>query len=285
MNNQLEKRIIIIGFVVSFTGVVMNLFWEFINPPGVPSPMIYNVVMGFIMTTFSYIHSRRYFGMLKTNVLFIGTAVISLIMEHYGVVTGEIYGAYHYGTTHGPKIFGTVPVIIPLSWFMFLYPAVLITNELLSGETSLVVFLKKGGNVLSILLYAAIDSIIMTALDILIDPIWTRKGAWFWTEVNQLRPEEVFYQIPVQNYFGWLITAFIIFAIFRSVFFLHRKAYAEKDTLYPLPVYNYIGIAVIGTIQAWFVLKNPGLIFVSVMTLGFISLVSFHKMMQVNQVK
>ena len=280
MTRQFEDKFIIAGFIISFPSILMNLVWDTVNPPGVASPMIYNVIVGCIMSAFTYIHSKRYFGLLKTNVLFFATALITLFMEHYGVVTGEIYGAYHYGTTYGPKIFNTVPYLIPLSWFMFIYPAVIISNEILASESSLISFIQKGGKALSIVLYAALDSIIATTFDILIDPVWTSKGSWFWTELDTLRPEEIFYKIPVQNYFGWLATTFMIFLIFRAVFFLNKTAFSEKDRLYHLPVFNYIGIFIVGTIQAWVVLKNPGLTFVSLMTLGFISLVSLNKILQ-----
>ncbi|MCP4135459.1 MAG: carotenoid biosynthesis protein [bacterium] len=280
MNKQLEKKIIITGFIISFTAILMNLAWDYINPPGVASPLAYNMIIGLVMTGFVYIHSKRYFGFFKANVLFITTALVSWGMEHIGVSTGSIYGTYHYGSIHGLKLFNTVPVLIPLSWFLFLYPAVIISNEILSREKSLVSFLKKGGGAVTIVIFAAVDSIIMTALDLLIDPIWTSRGSWFWTGLDTLRPESVLYKIPVQNYFGWLITTFIIFLIFRTVFFLKKNAFEEKDMLYHLPVYNYIAIFAVGTIEAWILLKSPGVILVSIMTLGFISLVSLYKIFQ-----
>ncbi len=280
MPGQLEKKIIIAGFAISFACIFMNLVWDAVYPPDVTSPMVYNLIVGFIMTTFTFFHSKRYFGLSNTCLLFVVTALISLFMEHYGVVTGAIYGEYHYGTSHGPKIFNTVPFTIPLSWFMFLYPAVIISNEILSWEKSLISSINKGGNAFMIVLYAATDSVIATAFDILTDPIWTSKGAWTWTAIDTLKPEEIFYKIPVQNYFGWLVTTFMIFLIFRTAFFLKKEVTMEKDRLYHLPVFNYIAIFIVGTIQAWFLLKNPGLVFVSIMTLGLISLISLNKIVQ-----
>jgi putative membrane protein len=117
----------------------------------------------------------------------------------------------------------------------------------------------------------------MTALDLLLDPIWTTRGSWFWTGLDKLTPEQIFYNIPVQNYFGWLLTTFIIFLIFRTVFFLKKDSFVEKDKLYYLPVYNYVALFIVWTIEAWFVLKNPCLIFISIMTLGFISIMALYK--------
>jgi len=277
MINKFEIKIIKIGFAISFLSVWMNLFWDYVNKPGEPSPMLYNIIVGSIICGFAYMHSKRYFGMFKTNVLFISAAVISLILEHIGVKTGTIYGEYHYGTIIGPKLFGTVPILVPLAWFFLLYPSVIISNEILSGKRSLVSFIKKGGGVFQIVIFAAFDSIIMTALDLLLDPIWTTRGSWFWTGLDKLTPEQIFYNIPVQNYFGWLLTTFIIFLIFRTVFFLKKDSFVEKDKLYYLPVYNYVALFIVWTIEAWFVLKSPGLIFISIMTLGFISIMALYK--------
>ncbi len=38
-----------------------------------------------------------------------------------------------------------------------------------------------------------------------------------------------------------------------------------------------MGIFVIGTIEAWIVIKSPGIIFVSIMTLGLISIMALYK--------
>ena len=277
ISKEIEKKILLIAFFLTFCAILMNIVWDIINEPHEAPHVFYNMIMGVIATGFAYIHSKRYFGLIKTNVLFFATTIISFLMEHFGVETGAIYGQYHYGTIYGPKLFDTVPIIIPLSWFLFLYPAVIISNEILSGSKSLVSFIQKGGGAVQIIVFAAFDSIVMTALDILIDPICTTRGSWFWTGLDALRPEEIFYKIPVQNYFGWLVTTFLIFAVYRTVFFLKKNTYEEKDKLYFLPIYNYVGIFVIGTIEAWIVIKSPGIIFVSIMTLGLISIMALYK--------
>lgn len=273
----IEEKLIIAGFIISFIAVLMNLVWDFALPRGVASPIIYNIIIGCCMTAFAYIHSKKYFGLFKTNTLFIATVLISLPMEYFGVVAGKIYGEYYYGTIYGPKIFETVPFIIPLSWFLFLYPVIIITNEILPKERSIILLVKKGGGVVQIIVFAVFDSLVMTALDLLIDPIWTSRGSWFWTGLDKLRNEEILYKIPVQNYFGWLLTTFLIFIIFRTVFFMKKDTYVEKDKLYFLPIFNYIGVFIVGTIEAWILLKSQGVIFVAIMTTGTFSLISFYK--------
>lgn len=275
-----SNKLILFCFSVSLAGIFMNLVWDAINPPGVASPMFYNLLVGAVMAIFTFLHSARYFGRDKAIFFFLTTALISFLMEYFGVLNGDIYGAYHYGSSHGPKALDTVPYIIPLSWFMFIYPAIIITNELLNNAVRQVKGRKAAGWLLWIVVFAALDSLIATSLDVLIDPIWTSKGAWVWTEVDSLRNEDIFYKIPVQNYFGWLLTTFIIFFLFRVVFFNTDSCAYKKDGLYYLPVINFIAIFAVGTLQVWFFLKSPGVTLVSIMTMGLISLVALANMLQ-----
>jgi uncharacterized membrane protein len=268
MSEKLEKTLMAIGFTVALVAILANLVWDYF---GMNSPFWYNIPIGLIMTTYAYIHGRRYFGAFRINTLFVLTFVISFIMEHLGVSTGLPFGSYFYGDLHGPKVLGTVPVLIPFSWFMFLYPAVIISNELLDGWRPLKDLLEGRPGIVRTVIYALTDSIVLTSLDIIIDPVWVFRGAWTWTETGSIAPGQLFYGIPVLNYFGWLFTSFIIFIIFRSIFF-GRESKAGKDTHYYLIVMNFIVAFIVGCIESWVLLKNTGVIFVSIMVHGLISL-------------
>ncbi len=65
--------------------------------------------------------------------LFFGLSfVISFIMEELGVRTGLIFGPYHYSDMLGPKV-SNVPVLIPLGWFMMIYPSWVVARAILRG--------------------------------------------------------------------------------------------------------------------------------------------------------
>ncbi len=270
----MEKRLVLAGFILFFIATWMNLV---LDAAGITSPAWYNVAMGLLFTITTIIHGARYFGRFRTGVLVIVTAVISFVMEFAGVKTGMIYGEYYYGSGLGPKILDTVPFIIPLSWFMFMYISMIMTNVILSGKGSLAEFLKRKAGAVEIFVYAFVDSVAMTALDIIIDPICAHKGAWVWTGLRQLPPERVLFNIPVQNFFGWFVTTMIIFTLFRAAFFLRKDVYSDKDGIYYLPVFNYAAIFAVGTIMSWTVIQNTGVIFVSIMTLGTISVTGLYR--------
>ena len=49
------------------------------------------------------------------------------------VATGAIYGPYHYTNQLGPKL-GHVPLLIPIAWFMLIYPSYVIANLIADGQ-------------------------------------------------------------------------------------------------------------------------------------------------------
>ncbi|NOY98210.1 MAG: carotenoid biosynthesis protein [Chloroflexi bacterium] len=120
--------------------------------------------------------------------------VISILFESVGVLTGWVYGPYHYTRLLGPLIFGLVPTPIPLAWFMMLYPALVIAEHLTPSDWP------RGRTILGV---AALGGLAMTAWDLVIDPIMVQAGRWIW-EV-----EGAYYGIPLQNFWGWWLTTFV----------------------------------------------------------------------------
>jgi putative membrane protein len=250
-------------FAIVLLSIYLNLVWD---AAGMISPVYYNTVMGTIFTCFALLHGNTYMGRKSIVVLAVLAFVISFIMEYAGVKTGFIYGEYHYGTVLGPKAFDTVPWLIPLSWFMFMYVSTVTVDAAFGGRYM-------GWAVP--LLFAVLDSIAMTALDVLIDPLWVKRGTWMWTAIQSLPAGSVFYGIPVQNYFGWLLTTIIIFIPYRIVLFRNSTDSAVRDLDFFLPCLIYASITGVGCIESWTVLSNTGVLFVALMTGGVFSIAAF----------
>jgi putative membrane protein len=53
----------------------------------------------------------------------------------------------------------------------------------------------------------------MTASDLVVDPILSGPTfrAWVWETAGP------YYGVPVQNYLGWIVTAFTVYLLYRSV--------------------------------------------------------------------
>jgi uncharacterized membrane protein len=91
-----------------------------------------------ILVLFSLTHALYALGWRHTLVFFTTSAVISWAFEQVGVATGAIYGPYHYTDVLGVRL-GHVPLLIPLAWFMMIYPSYVIAN-LIADATRLRIY-------------------------------------------------------------------------------------------------------------------------------------------------
>lgn len=148
---------------------------------------------------FALAHGYERLGWARTLLLLALTFSISLLFESVGVGTGVVYGGYHYTERLGPMFLGLVPYVVPLAWFMMIYPSLVIATRVVPS---------RGKRLTWVALAAAVGALVMTAWDLVLDPIMTWFGYWQW-EV-----EGAYYGVPLQNYLGWWLTAFIIFFTF-----------------------------------------------------------------------
>lgn len=189
-----------IVFLVLF--VYSTIIAEILELPGIPGGVSTKTIF---MLFFSLFHAWYLIGWKKTLVFFIITAGVSWGYEQAGVETGLIYGKYHYTDYLGEKI-GHVPVIIPLAWFMMIYPSYIIANIIFSGKPLLL-----QNPISKIILLSLLSAVVMTAWDFVIDPYLSGPtvNAWIWEEGG------TYFGIPVHNFFGWILTTFSIYLIYR----------------------------------------------------------------------
>ena len=163
-----------------------------------------------ILVLFSLTHALYALGWRHALVFFATSAVISWAYEQVGVATGAIYGLYHYTDYLGPKL-GHVPLLIPLAWFMMIYPSYIIAN-LIADDRPI-----GGRSTLKHIVWLSfLSAAVMTAWDLIIDPILSGPNiqAWIW---EQGGPN---FGIPIQNYIGCILTTFTVYLIYRL--FEHR---------------------------------------------------------------
>lgn len=140
----------------------------------------------------------------RQALLFLGlTFGISLLFESIGVLTGRVYGPYHYTDRLGVKVFGLVPLLIPIAWFMMVYPSHVLV-ERLAGAGG-------GARLARTAWLAGLSALAMTAWDLVMDPIMVSSGHWVW------EAKGAYFGIPVRNYAGWLVTTFCIYLLYRLI--------------------------------------------------------------------
>ncbi len=158
--------------------------------------------------TFSLTHASWRLGGRHALLLLGLTFGVSLTFESVGVLTGWIYGPYHYTDRLGPKVFGLVPFLIPIAWFMMSYCA-LVLAETLTGIRGVNSVGQAAG-------MAFLSAMIMTAWDLGMDPVMVTTLHWVW------EAEGAYFGIPVQNYLGWLATTFCIYFPYRLIVARHQ---------------------------------------------------------------
>jgi len=156
------------------------------------------------LTGFSFclLHAGERLGWKRALLLLAFVFGVSLLFESLGVATGLIYGPYHYTEKLGLKFLGLVPYLIAVAWFMMMYPSFVMAEWLISSSWT---------GAKRLLSVAAIGGLIMTAWDVVMDPIMVASNYWVW-EV-----QGAFFGVPLQNYWGWWLTVFTTFVLYLLV--------------------------------------------------------------------
>ena len=130
---------------------------------------------------------------------FAAVVVIALASELGGTSVGIPFGKYEYTGLLGPKIFGKVPFLVPLSWFFMSVPSFDFANRLLGQRTSL---LARLGVAASFLL----------VWDVSLDPAMSHLTPfWAWSKPG------FYYGAPLTNMTGWFMTGVaIMYALHRA---------------------------------------------------------------------
>jgi putative membrane protein len=183
---------------------VYNVIVLYFNLHGLFNPILtpLTTLLGF---GFALLHASLRWNWRAALTLFVISFVVSLAYESIGVATGLVYGPYHYTDKLGPKFLSLVPYLIPAAWFMMMYPSRVIAERVVPSTLR-----QAQGNASGWargLAIAAIGGIVMTAWDVVMDPMMVRGGHWVW-EVNG-----AYFGIPLQNYWGWWLTTFTVFIV------------------------------------------------------------------------
>jgi putative membrane protein len=184
--------------------VVRAWLFDIVRLPGIPGGL---TSLTAIMALFSLTHAWYSVGGRLTAAFFALSAAIAWALEEFGVVTGLLYGGYHYTSYLGARL-GEVPILIPLAWFMMIYPSYVIANLVVARRP-----VGTPAGVAPLVGLAAASAVMMTLWDLVIDPILSGPDvrAWVWESGG------AYFGVPVQNYFGWLVTTFVVYLAYRAL--------------------------------------------------------------------
>jgi len=192
--------------------------------PWIHLPDLGNIGFTLVFVLFAILHCTAFEGGKRTLIFFLISALVSYSMEELGVRTGAIYGPYHYSDMLGAKL-GHVPILIPLAWFMMIYPSWMIARKLLDGADA------EGLGAITAL--ALIAAFVMTAWDTVMDPGMAASGNWVWEQGGP------YFGVPLRNYFGWLLTTFLVYWIAGFAWRGVKRTCSASRRFEALPVLVY----------------------------------------------
>ncbi|MES2556199.1 MAG: carotenoid biosynthesis protein [Bacteroidota bacterium] len=116
---------------------------------------------------------------LAVDLVLVG--IVGFAVEWIGVHTGVLFGDYTYGENLGWKWLD-IPLMISINWIMLSFSSI-----------ACVVHLKVPDGIKALL-----SALLMTGLDVLIEPVAVQSGFWSWNNGT----------IPFYNYVCWFLISF-----------------------------------------------------------------------------
>ncbi len=164
----------------------------------------------------SYLAAVLLSGKKRAAVLLGLLGIYALCIESLAIKTGVPYGEFVYKDVLGNKIFGLTPWTVA-----FAYPPIILLTYWFArlrheaNETGKIIF------------STAFDAML---IDLVLDPAAVRLGFWYWEKGG------FFYNVPLINFMGWLLTASIAAVI--------AHALLRKQKHVP-PAFAYSGLMVL----------------------------------------
>ncbi|MFW9921371.1 MAG: carotenoid biosynthesis protein [Candidatus Thorarchaeota archaeon] len=135
----------------------------------------------------SYYVLSKWVGVTKGLIIIIIFSIIPIVVESIGILTGFPYGGFHYTDRMGFKILGLVPWSVAFAF-----------APLVFGTITLSAQISKDARIALIL-----SAAFLVVVDLVLDPAAVLLNIWVWDIPGP------YYGIPVTNYTGWYLTAFI----------------------------------------------------------------------------
>jgi putative membrane protein len=190
------------------------------------------------------LHAYLSFGSKYALRYLILTVLFGYFIEFTGVHTGWPFGIYKYDSSLGLALFG-VPIVVPFAWVMMVHPALVAARRVTPRWT----FLYGGA--------------LLAAWDLFLDPQMVAAERWTWEVTGSHIPFVP--DVPLSNFFGWLLAGCAIVSLLNVVLpFERRKESASVRAVTILLTWVLFS----GLIGNLFFFDRPGLAFLGTVVFG-----------------
>ena len=167
-----RNRLLLLVLIIFHAVGLVSMFVPSLRELVLPLSSL-NLLLAFIILGFSFKNHIISFLIFSCVAFLYGISV-----EWIGVHTGLLFGDYSYGRNLGIKFDG-IPLIIGINWGM-----------LILCSSSIVSYFK-----FPLFLEIIVTSLLMTAMDFLIEPVAVQSNYWSWATG----------EIPLYNYICWFL--------------------------------------------------------------------------------
>jgi putative membrane protein len=180
---------------ILITSLIFIFVGYFISALGFPSEYGYiSNIFIVLMAIPSFYYFVKSVGLKKGLTTIVFLIIFAQLIEGQALVTNFPYSEFAYSDKISGKLFGIIPWTIGFAWTPLLLASVFLANQYTKNKYKLVL----------------ISAIILVVFDLVLDPGATAAGLWTWK--NQVG----FYNVPLQNFFGWFVSGVIGTAIYLS---------------------------------------------------------------------
>ncbi len=245
--------------VISVLLIIVNVML------GMRIPFSVEFLVGYVMALSIFVvwHAVLTKGWKRSLLMFGLSFILAFTAEALGVNFGLVFGHYYYTPALGPSLFG-VPFLAALAWEPIIYAAFclsdMLANRVAGASAS---FTRKTSPVWA----AAIGSLATTAWDMMIDPIAVSQGWWAWVNGGPYVPY-VANGVPITNFLGWLLVAFVINLVYRQVADGMEQPGSSAALGFYGPVTLYASLFLTAFGVAITILQRPEVALIGLLTMG-----------------
>ena len=162
--------------------------------PDVPGASVGSYVSTLLIALPSFVALFAYLGPRRAALSILAVSAFAFAVESVGVATGFPYGAFSYDDALGPKLFGLVPYLLPVTYVPLVIGAV--AAAWAPGRLAPRVLL---------------SALLLVLIDAVLDPGATALGFWIWPEGGP------YYGVPLTNFAGWLLSGAVSATLLLSI--------------------------------------------------------------------
>jgi uncharacterized membrane protein len=252
--------------VISVLLIILNVLL------GMRIPFSVTFLVGYIGAELVFViwHAILTKGWKRSLIMFALSFIVAFTAEALGVNFGLVFGNYYYTPVLGPSFFG-VPFLAALAWEPIVYASFCLGDILAGWGENLFPSLLRNTSPLWV---ATIGALATTAWDMMIDPIAVGQGWWIWEDGGPYVPY-VANGVPISNFLGWLLVAFVINLIYRRITNKVEKPVTSTAlTFYgPLTLYGSLFLTAFGVSLT--ILKRPEVALIGLLVMGPFIIIAF----------